>query len=599
MRRKLRAALGVALALPLLGAVALSTRAVVLPTEWSLVAPPEQVATVGTLPESARLTRDGKHLVVIEGGDAGAGITLLDPASLATQAHAKLDGAFGDVALDATPDGFWVAGAGTDALLHFSGGAVAPDRRIALPAGFWAGAVALSPDGKTLAASGDLADRVALVDAAAGTVLGTVKTGHHPSGLAFTPDGAKLYVANWGESSVTVIDVAKRAAGATLAVGLHPEKLLLSPNGKVLYVSETDDDAVSSIVIDTNGQPRPATSGPRIDLFGKSPTAMALSPDGKRLLVACSAQNAVEVYGIAGNQYFPTYEGAIPTGWYPTAVTPDASGAGLYVANGMGESSRANPQFDPYARPPVWKGYDAASLAGSVRRIAMPSDAELARGSATVLALGGPFLAAAAQSTRVRDDGPEGEQPGRTIVSPRGPIKHVVYVIKENRTYDQVLGDLPGGDGDPALAYFGAKITPNEHALALRFGIFDRTFADSVVSADGHNWSTAAFANDYVEKMWPANYGGRRKLYDFEDGADAAVPHGGYLWDDADRAGLSLRRSDIRHDRRLDRLRPDPGRGERRHPGECGRQTRQRGPRGAAAARRGLGDQPRPGPRRA
>ncbi len=535
MRRSLRSALGVALALPLLGAVAVSSHVVVLPTEWSLSPPPAQVAPTGTLPQSARLTRDGKHLIVVEGGDAGAGLTVLDPQTLAEQAHAKLDGAFGDIALDGSPDGYWVAGAGTDTLMHFAGDATTPDRTIALPAGFWATAVALSPDGKVLAASGDLVDRVALISAADGTLLGSVKTGRHPNGLAFTRDGAKLYVANWGERSVSVIDVASRAVRKTIEVGLHPEKLLLSPNGRLVYVSETDDDTIGTIVVGSDGEAHPATSklvptsrrGLGLEPTGKSPTAMALSRDGTRLFVACSAENAVEVYGISGNQYFPSFLGAIPAGWYPTAVTLDASGTGLYVANGMGESSRANPQFDPFAHPPVYKGYDAASLIGSIRRIPIPSADAIARGRETVLGLGGPYLSAA--------------QPGGRIAGWSVPVKHVIYVIKENRTYDQVLGDLPGGDGDPALAYFGAKITPNEHALAQRFGIFDRTFADSVVSADGHNWSMAAFANDYLEKMWPPEYAGRRSLYDFEDGATASVPHGGYLWDLAERSGVSFR----------------------------------------------------------
>ena len=131
--------------------------------------------------------------------------------------------------------------------------------------------------------------------------------------------------------------------------------------------------------------------------------------------------------------------------------------------------------------------------------------------------------------------------PAQTVVRTHGPIAHVIYIIKENRTYDQVLGDLPMGDGDPNLAWFGKTITPNDHAIALRFGVFDRTFTDAQVSANGHNWSTAAFANDYLERFWPPNYGGRRKQYDFEDGATASAPGTGYIWDDADKHGVSLR----------------------------------------------------------
>jgi hypothetical protein len=170
-------------------------------------------------------------------------------------------------------------------------------------------------------------------------------------------------------------------------------------------------------------------------------------------------------------------------------------------------------------------GYDAVSSVGSVRRVPIPGDDALARGLAAVRANLPPAVAA----------------PPGTVVRSGGPLRHVIYVVKENRTYDQVLGDLPGANGDPALALFGADVTPNEHALAQRFGILDNTFANAKVSADGHNWSMAAFANDYLERMWPPNYGGRRSLYDFEDGADASVPHAGFLWNDALAHGITVR----------------------------------------------------------
>ena len=517
MRPGFRTALGLIFALPLLGAVAAGTR-VVLPTEWVLSPPQAQVAATGTLPESARLTGDGKHLIVVEGGDAGAGISVLDPQTLALETHVKLKGAFGDVAIEPGGDGYWVAGAGADALLHFTGAASVADRTIALPAGFWASAVALSPDGKLLAASGDQVDRVALVDVSAGNVLGTVQTGRHPSGLAFAHDGKALYVADWGENAVTAIDVAARSVKATIPVGRHPESLLLAPDGKRLFVSETDDDAVG--VIDLASDRRinqPATGAATQRPYGMSPTAMALSRDGSKLFVAHSALNAIAVYRVGAGGLGPQIA-TIPTGWYPTAVTLDAPGTGLYVADGMGEGSRPNPQFAPFGMPQVWSGYDAASLIGSIRRIPIPSDDEIER-------------AHRIPSVPIPSRIAQGEAMGREIVRAGGPIEHVIYIIKENRTFDQVLGDLPEADGDPKLAYFGVKITPNEHALTRRFGIFDNTYADAVVSADGHNWSMAAFANDYLEKMWPANYGRRRALYDFEDGADASVPHNGFIWD--------------------------------------------------------------------
>jgi YVTN family beta-propeller protein len=528
-------------ALPLLGA-AVAGSSLRLPTDWSLAAPTGQVAATGTLPESARVTADGAHLIVLEGGQAGAAIGFYDPQTLAPQSRLKLDGAFGDVVADASGDGFWAATAGSNSLIHVAAGSATIDRTLALPQFFWASAVAVSPDRKTLAASGDQLQEVALLDAASGLSLGTVKTGPHPAGLVFSPDGATLYVADWGASTLSVLDVAKRTLRASIPVGRHPEVLQLSRDGTTLYVSETDDDTIG--VVDLQRGVR--TGGINVGLYrealiGASPTALALSADGSRLFVACSAANAIAVVhlgGAGGGQAL----GAIPAGWYPTALELARDGKSLYVANGMGEGSRANPQFDPFGHSSAHGGgYVAASMLGSVRRIAIPNDDGLIAGLQTVRALGGPFLRAAIDDPDVRQRGPASDDAGRSVVRLGGPLKHVIYVIKENRTYDQVLGDLPGADGDAALAYFGARVTPNQHALAQRFGIFDNTFANAEVSADGHNWSMGAYANDYLEKTWPPNYGGRRRGYDFEDGATASVGHSGFLWNAAARAGVSLR----------------------------------------------------------
>ena len=170
---------------------------------------------------------------------------------------------------------------------------------------------------------------------------------------------------------------------------------------------------------------------------------------------------------------------------------------------------------------------------GRYGRVSFADIARAPDGLAAVRANAGPGLANAL-AIHPREE-------TASVVRANGPIRHVIYVVKENRTYDQVLGDLPRGDGDPTLTLFGATVTPNEHALARRFGILDATFADAEVSADGHNWSMAAFANDYLERFWPPNYGSRRNAYDFEDGADASTPHSGYLWNAALRAGISLR----------------------------------------------------------
>ena len=514
------------------GSVAFAAReGVVLPTEWSLEPPQGQVVATGTLPQGAALSADGAHIIVVEDGQADGDVRIFATSTLAPERTIALEGAAGPPLPDPSGSGFWVGLGAQDALAHVAeSGAI--DRTVTLPEPFWASDIVRSPDGTTLAASGDLADAVVLIDAARGTVGPRIGVGRHPNGLAFSADGKQLFVANWAESSVSVVDVATQHESARIAVGLHPERLLRSHDGKSIYVSETDDDTIGEIDVATQRRVRDVNVGPYFGrVYGASPTALALSPDGTRLYVTDAAANAIAIVRTDGRAL--RLAGAIPVGWYPTAVVVEPDGRTLDVVDGKGESSRPNPQFDPFGKGAHSReGYVAASEIGSVRRIAIGDEASLARGLAAVRAHGGPGLAGA-----IRHTAPVVRAP----IVRGGAIRHVIYIVKENRTYDQVLGDLPRGNGDAGLTLFGAKVTPNQHALALRFGVLDNTFANAEVSADGHNWSMAAFANDYLERFWPPNYGSRRSLYDFEDGAEGSTPHAGYLWNAALRAGISTR----------------------------------------------------------
>jgi YVTN family beta-propeller protein len=504
---------------------------IVLPTEWTIAPPPDRMVLTGTLPQGAAFTADGAHLIVVENGQTGAAVRILDAHTLALERTLALEGATGDPLADTSGSGFWVSAAAGDALVHADAQRGAIDRTIALPEPFWATAIARSPDGKTLGVSGELADAAVLIDQTSGSVSDRIPAGSHPYGVAFAADGKTLYVADWAQSAVSAIDVASRRVRATIAVGKHPEHLLLSADGTQLFVSEADDDTIGVIDVASSARTAGANAAPYDGkLYGASPSALALSPDGKRLFVADAAANAIAVLDVAGAM--PHLIGAIPAGRYPTALAFEPGGAALDVVDGKGESSHPNPQFAPYSRD-AHKGYVAAEEIGSVRRIPLPADDALANGLDDVRADAGPELRSALNGSA--------DAPKDTVLRAHGPLRHVIYVIKENRTYDQVLGDVPSANGDPSLALFDAKVTPNQHAIAERFGVLDNTYADAEVSAPGHNWSTAAFANDYVERTWPANYGGRREHYDFEDGAEAARPHGGYLWDAALAAGISVR----------------------------------------------------------
>ncbi len=376
--------------------------------------------------------------------------------------------------------------------------------------GKWPSAVAL--DRGVIATSNDMGNDVSIMNMDIGEIVTTTAAvGAHPGAVLFSPDARKLFVANRGGASISVITwPAERAH--EIATDLHPAALVLSKSGATLYVACADSDAIDAIDTSTER----VTARISVGLpqgSGASPNAMAVASDGT-LYVSLGAENAVAE--IRNN----TVVARAPAGWYPSGVAVD--GTNVYVADGKGEGSHPNPGLDSNAggKDPNYVG---RLLVGSLRVI--PRSAFDARSTAAVADnLPSPVPA-----------------PAQTVVRPHGPIAHVIYIIKENRTYDQVLGDVTGADGDPQIAFFGGKVTPNQHAIVERFGIFDNTYTDAQVSASGHNWSTAAFANDYLERFWPPNYGGRRETYDFEDGADASVPRNGYIWDNAKRAGITYR----------------------------------------------------------
>jgi DNA-binding beta-propeller fold protein YncE len=252
-----------------------------------------------------------------------------------------------------------------------------------------------------------------------------------------------------------------------------------------------------------------------------TPSALALSPDGKRLFAACSGANAVVVIDVSEERSH--VDGFIPTGWYPIAVRALGSG-NLVVLNGKGV--RSYPNLDgpnPTKTDEKAAGFVALRQTGTASWIDAVSEDQLATWTKTVLA-NSPYSDAKL------------DQP-----NPLPAIEHVLYIVKENRSYDQVLGDLKEGNGDPSLVLFGENVTPNHHKLAREFVLLDNFYVNADISADGHHWSTAAIANDYVEKLWPSNAARRRTLYDFEGQEPASNPPTGYLWTNAVSAGLSLR----------------------------------------------------------
>jgi YVTN family beta-propeller protein len=391
--------------------------------------------------------------------------------------------------------------------------------------------IAVAPDGSRLFVAGNLTDSLLIVDPKARKVVRTVSVGHLPDGVALSPDGSRAFVANWGARTVSVVDTATAAVVGTVVTGTHPSAVVASPSRPEIYVANTDSDSVT--VLDARSGSvlrtidlRPYPGSP----VGASPNALAVSPDGARLYVTLAGDNAVAVVALAatGATSRDSVLGHIPTAWYPDAVALDPRGRTLFVANMKGLG--IGPNVAPPTSATAGEGtYWPLRFRGSLSRIAVPDGKQL-----------GAYTTQVATNDRFASRPPAGALPPA--------IKHVIYVMKENRTYDQILGDLGKGNGDPSLALFGERVTPNTHALARRFVTFDNFYADADVSADGWSWTTGAYANDYIQRNWPLDYNGYGRPYDFGGfgndetaGLPGEDPGRGFLWDELARQHVDYR----------------------------------------------------------
>lgn len=508
MRRVLPVAALILLTCTLVYAVARGPRTI-LPTNWHVSAPDGLVANTGPMPQGLALSPDGQLVAVVESGAGPPGVRIFETNTLHEKTFVALKGAFGDPAWDGN-GALWVALANLHAVGRVNVASGTLDRSIDTGAQTWPASVALSPDGKTLAFSDDSTAHIGIIDVQSGSVARLIPTDKHPGPILYSPDGTVLAVANRGARTITIVNAATSQA-QTMDVGNHPSALAFSGDGKRIFVTLADEDALA--VVDVAAAKVTKRIGLELSSSpGTSPNALSLSRDGT-VYVSCGAINAFAV--LTEDRRI----GFIPAGWYPDGIAVDSAKQFAYVIDGKGEHSRANPNFNPFTGHE--QGYIATSLTGSLRKV------DLRDGVATGDVLTNMDKASGITAT--------------TPLRKYGPLKHVIYIIRENRSYDQVLSDIPGGDGDARLLMFGAQVTPNLHAIAKRFGLFDRAFANAQVSADGHNWTDGAFANDYLERFWPVVYGNRRQVYDFEATADASVPRNGFLWDAAAQSNITYR----------------------------------------------------------
>ena len=507
--------------------------------------PAGRSVALGSMPLAMAFSADSSHIVVLLCGYRDQGLQVVDAQSGRVTQTLTQPAAF--IGLAFAPDGrsFYTSGGSQDVVYRYAwnenAAALADSFRLA-PGGVvgkgtrYPSGLAVSHDGRRLYVAENLADSLAVLDAANGRVLQRLATGRYPYDVAVAPDG-RVCVSAWGGDAIATFVPGGDGLtpAARIVVGRHPSALALNRSGSRLFVARASYDRIAVVdlrrdILLTELRDTPAGAPPE----GATPDGLALSGDGTQLYVAEADHNAAAIFALgaatadaAGGARADTLLGRVPVEWYPTAVLAHAGQ--LFVLNGKGAGSGPNPtrlqpgssgEGDPLS-------YSLGQTSGSLTMVSLPSAPERAALSERVARAAGWSVA-------------------RRAAYP--PFTHVVYVIKENRTYDQVLGDLAGGDGDTALVFFPRAVTPNHHALAERFGLFDRFFVNAEVSGQGHNWSTAAYSPDYVEKTIPSSYSGRGRTYDYEGENRDAVPDDdvnepgtGYLWDAALRAGVTLR----------------------------------------------------------
>ena len=494
---------------------------------------------VGNIPINMILSADGNWAISTDQGfrqmlwtirtSDGVGVSHLN---FARQATASANGLY--YGLAAAPDGTLYAAQGandTIAVLTIDAqGALGQQSSIRTRRGDFPSGVALDHRGRLYVANNDphgagkltfkLPGSVAIYDAAQGSEIGRYEftesfggTPNFPLAVAALGDGRKLYVASQRDAAVYVLDTTDAAhikPLSTIATGAHPVSLLLNKAQSRLFVSNAHSDTVS--VIDTKKDRVIATillrpEGAK-EIAGATPLGAALSPNESTLYVAMGDMNAVAVVDAAGYELL----GYVPAGWYPTAVAASPDGKRLLVANAKGTAG----QLPNPAKPGGRNVSPISLLAGNVICLAAPSRQDLANQTRRVLEL-----------ARLTPPHLKGPNPLTSIGLHAGKISHVIYIVKENRTYDQVLGDLPQGNGDPQRCLFGRRVTPNQHALAERFVLLDNFYDCGEVSGDGWTWSTQAQANEYTVRNVPYSYSDRGRSYDYEGQVDQ-FPAGGF-----------------------------------------------------------------------
>ncbi|MCZ8516441.1 beta-propeller fold lactonase family protein [Paenibacillus filicis] len=522
------------------------------PAGWR-VTPAGSQKPAGFFPANAVLAPDGKAVLVpniVKNENGKQSVQVMDAMDGSLIQQVEVDGTGQGVApgLVFSHDGshVYLATANKQSVVVFgwdsSTHKLTFQRSLKLPGGTYPQEVAVSPDDKTIYVSGQYANKLVAVDVASGqTAQATV--GSYPYGVVLSEDGHTAYVSNQGENTMSVLSVdgLTMTPKNPITVGTHPNSMLIDAKKHRLFVANGDNDTVSVVETGSNTVTDTISLAPFQDAHaGTQPNNLALSPDGNTMYVTNGGNNDVAVVDVSGPSSengngqgdFGRIKGLIPTGWYPTGVQITPDGKRMLITSAKGLGTGPNAPADP--SKPTNYPYIERQLQGFLQVVDIPSNSQLNKYTRMVWENNG-------FNDHGKVNGFDKEENASSTIVPRhvgdsSPIKHVIYIVKENRTYDQVFGDLGKGNGDPSLAIFGKDVTPNHHKLAEQFVTLDNFYANGEVSQNGWQWVTQASSNPYNELGTAQGYAGNGSQYDSEGyhpfiAAGSSDPAHAYLWD--------------------------------------------------------------------
>lgn len=529
----------------------LLSKKVTLPNGWALT-PVGKSFPLGDLPLNIAVSKSKQLMAVTNNGQGTQSIQLINPVTEKVLDTKIIERSWYGLVFSADEKKLYVSGGHNNRIEIFS----IENNKLALtdsivlgkkwpnkisPAG-----IAIDDEQQLLYVVTREDNQLYIIDIKSKKTVFTQALGGEAYTCVLSPSKKLLYISCWGCDKVYLFNTTERKITAEIPVGDNPNEMVLNNKGTILYVANANDNSVSVI----NTKEEKVVEVLNVALYpdapnGSTTNGLALSTDEKTLFVANADNNCLAVYDVS-KPIQSKSKGFIPVGWYPTNVK--VVGNKIFVSNGKGFSSKANVYGpNPFANKqivlhhegdpnkPAGVEYIAGLFMGTMSIINIPTPKQMSVYSQVVY-----------QNTpynKVKEKIAQGEvgNPIPRRVGDKSPIKYVFYVIKENRTYDQVLGDVKEGNGDPRLTLFGENITPNQHALAKNFVLLDNFYVDGEVSMDGHNWTMGAYATDFLEKSWVSSYGGKGGSYDGEGNRKVANNKGGFFWDHAKKAGVSFR----------------------------------------------------------